>query len=1224
VVTTWLQGTNRDGEPHDHSHNVIARMALTESDGVWRAVDTMALRQQLGAMAAIVESRVYSALAREFGVKLRKRDDGRGYEIHGITQQTLDAYSTRTQTVTQKAAALARQWECKYGRTPNAREMLFITDEANLAGRQGKDDEPIDWDALTAKWDATIGGQLAAIAENVCDFWAAPDQAPPSPQVQEQAIGEALAKVQASRSTWTRSDLMRSLAWSMGQEFCGLAPGARQALLEQMTEHSLGVDHGVVCLEAPEWPPVPRSLIRDLDGRSVYTRPGTTRYATRGQLGMEERMCQQAQRLGAPALTREFCAARLGADADVLDAQLAARAQEASVLTQTGLRMDQAAMIYEALTSTRRVCVGVGPAGAGKTHTVAAGAQAWEAGGGDVIGLTCAQAARGVLAAAGVKNSYNTTKFLLMVDQGLPVAPRTLFVVDEGSMVSMAHLARIIDLAEQHDCKMFITGDHKQILAVESGGGMTMLAGHLGHTQLAVPVRFSQEWERNASLRLRQGDKTALDAYAEHGRITGGSREECLDLARQGYVARRLAGEDALLMAHDRHDCRELSRMIRDDLIHLGLVDGGPSVRISEGEQASAGDVIVCRENDSQVETDPGHRLTNGDLFQIESVRGHGAWVRRVLDADPQTGQMRLADCTFFYGESKLRDVTDLAYAVTGHKGMGGTVRAGSALVTGREPLEWLYVALTRGQERNTAIAVTHDGVKDQNGATVAVQPREADPRPGTRPDPELARRERLEREWAGLPPQPAEQSEDEVRDPVAVLADCMDREEAELSASEYRRRELANADHLGILYARWADLTGEADQRRYHQLVNDALPEEYRQGDFGPESTWLWRTMHAAETSGLDLSEVVRATVGARSLADARSVAAVLGARMRKIVDPLVPLPQKPWDDRPREFDDPDIAQYEARLRQAMDARADRLGEYAVQTSPAWATEALGPVPEDPVDRLDWQHRASKVATYRDLYGTKNDHEVVGPEPTGNAPKMRAAWHDAFAAITKTDTIDVRALPDQSLIHMRGNYRTDTGWAPPHVGKQLRDVRLGAETMRLKAIRAEAEARNAKDGAAAARHGDIAAKARALEAQHREHESVLGEVMADRRLWDKLTEGSRRLAIQADSELRRRHPGQKIRPLQSAEPSVPGEPLAQPGWLADLEEQRRVFREELNARQNVVIPNEDPDWEHEGPAWQRWQAQRDAILQPPKAEIRPAEDVLEAARERDAEPEGV
>jgi hypothetical protein len=759
---------------------------------------------------------------------------------------------------------------------------------------------------------------------------------------------------------------------------------------------------------------------------------------------------------------------------------------------------------------------------------------------------------------------------------------------------------------------------------VESGGGMTMLAGHLGHTQLAVPVRFTQEWERDASLRLRAGDKTALDAYAEHGRITGGSREDALDLARQGYVARRLAGEDALLMAYSRADCRELSRMIRDDLIHLRLVDGGASIQVSEGERASAGDVVVCRQNDTRLETDPGHKLTNGDIFQIERVADNGAWVRRVLGADLETGQRRLADHAFFYGGPKLRDVTDLAYAVTGHKGMGGTVRAGSAYITGREPLEWLYVAMTRGQERNTAIAVTHDGVKDNHGATVAIQPREADPRPGTRPDPELARRERIQRERVGLPPGPAEEPGDEVRDPIAVLADCMDRDDAEPSASDYRQGALANADHLGVLHARWADLAGNADRQRYHRLVNDALPPEYRQDDFGPEATWLWRTMRAAELAGLDAGEVVRATISARSLADARNVAAVLDARMRKIVDPLVPLPQRPWTDRPRQFADPENAEYETGLRKVMDARADRLGEHVVQTSPAWALQALGPVPEEPLERLDWQQRASKIATYRELYGIDGHRGVIGPEPTGNAPEMRAAWHDAFAAITHTDAVDVRNLPDRSLTHLRDSYTSETGWAPAHVGQQLRDVRLGAETMRLKAVRAEAEAVNAKDQAVAAQHASIAATARALEARHREHEGLLSEVMDDRRLWDKLTEGSRRLAVQADSELRRRHPDQKIRPLQSAEPSVPSEPLAQPGWLADLEEQRRVFREELETRQNVIIPNEDPDWEDDGPAWQGWEAQRDAILQPPKAEIRPADGVLEAARERDAEPEGV
>ncbi len=123
LVTTWLQGTSRAGEPHDHSHNVIGRMCLTHADGVWRAVDTMALRAQLGAMGAIVEVRVQSALACEFGVKWVAREDGMGHEIEGIAQETLDAFSTRAHTVTRAQLRLARQWAQKHGRPPNAREM---------------------------------------------------------------------------------------------------------------------------------------------------------------------------------------------------------------------------------------------------------------------------------------------------------------------------------------------------------------------------------------------------------------------------------------------------------------------------------------------------------------------------------------------------------------------------------------------------------------------------------------------------------------------------------------------------------------------------------------------------------------------------------------------------------------------------------------------------------------------------------------------------------------------------------------------------------------------------------------------------------------------------------------------------------------------------------------------------------------------------------------------
>jgi hypothetical protein len=101
---------------------------------------------------------------------------------------------------------------------------------------------------------------------------------------------------------------------------------------------------------------------------------------------------------------------------------------------------------------------------------------------------------------------------------------------------------------------------------------------------------------------------------------------------------------------------------------------------------------------------------------------------------------------------------------------------------------------------------------------------------------------------------------------------------------------------------------------------------------------------------------------------------------------------------------------------------------------------------------------------------------------------------------------------------------------------------------------------------------------------------------------------------VAADCELRRRHPEQQISPLRSAEPVIPEdaglEVVQEPDWFTKLAEQRREFAAKLEERQAVTVPAEDPDWEDEGDAWPLWKAENEAILQPPKPEIRPAREV--------------
>ena len=51
-----------------------------------------------------------------------------------------------------------------------------------------------------------------------------------------------------------------------------------------------------------------------------------------------------------------------------------------------------------------------------------------------------------------------------------------------------------------------------------------------------------------------------------------------MDAAAAAYLALTLDGTDTLLMAADHALRRELNRRIREDLIPLGIVSGGPAV----------------------------------------------------------------------------------------------------------------------------------------------------------------------------------------------------------------------------------------------------------------------------------------------------------------------------------------------------------------------------------------------------------------------------------------------------------------------------------------------------------------------------------------------------------------------------------------------------------------------------------------------------------------------
>ena len=1280
VIGSFRQHTSRTGDPQLHVHNLVLAKVVTERDGNWRKLDSKALYRFQGAAAAVAAAVMETALTRTFGVAWVQRRDGHGREIAGISQELMDAFSSRRHTIVEAARKIADQRELEHGRRPDARQMYRIQRDLALRTRPPKRGEPLDLRAKLREWEAKARaqdlGDLAAIPDAVAEAarqawevveadrlghemasgpelpdavrslarsiaaefarrhgrapdpfelarlerfasfvtrrgsetgsadpvlllraWEAQEQREeqaqqrirreigraeasaatdraseqerrrmaeqerllirvPADQARgprglsgeqaRQVMAEAVFTVQTTMTTWTKADLIRYLG-----EALPAGAMADRATLETLAGRALrgGAGQAVALLSAPEWPRVPDSLRRS-GGESVFRPHGAERYASQAQLTLEERLKAQAQAIGAPGLDPDLVAGTLGTDRGRLEAQLRpepATAAAMSEVTGSGLRMDQAAAAFFILTSPRRAEVMVGPPGTGKTRTAVEIARIWAAAGmGPVVALTTSSNARNVIREEAARHgvalqAYNTAEWLGHSEQARqsrrPIAlrPGTLLTLDEASLMSLPDLAAIIGRATVRDAKVVVTGDPMQLQAVESGGGMTMLARTLGHVQLSEAGRFRHSWEAEASLRLRDGDVTVLTEYRQHGRLHAGQAEEIMEDAARAYLHDRLNGQHTLLMAGTDAMAAELARRVRGDLIAWGIVSGGPAVSLREGARASAGDWIMARRNARQISAgQPGRALANRDILRIVSTQAGTAGmlvqVERLTGRDAATGRELWSE-PFLLSRAYLRADTHLAYAVTFHAAEGQTVDSGIAVFTGEEDRQAVNVAMTRGRARNEAWVIAGWRI--------------ADPAPGPLPAAELARYDRISREAAGQPgPRSAAAA---LASAEEVLGQCLARDGQQLAATDTRETGWSDADRLDVLGVQWQHVIREAAQRRHEAAVRDAFTEDRaREVMDDPAATWLWRSLREAEAAGLDGPAALRRAIASGPLQDAESVAKVVDWRIRQQITGMPAVAGRPWQEQVPATGDAEMDRYGRELAAAMDDRQRRLGEHAAGHQPEWAL-ALGPVPEHPLDRADWEHRAGQVAAYREMWGWTHPREPIGPCPGQHSAEARTSWQAAAEALGYQPG-SLREHSDGKLWAWRSAFAREMAWAPPYKGDDLAVVRAEIRRTTIEADRARRNAQAAGTEDTRQRLADRADALGRWAEMTGDLAMRLVDMQAAYEAWERATGPGRDRAVAADAELRRRYPDQSIEPLQ-ATPSAaePERPAARP-----------------------------------------------------------------------------
>ncbi len=670
VVAGFRHRTSRAGDPHLHTHMLVANMAQG-ADGKWRTLDGRVLYQHAKTAGYLYEAHLRHELTERLGVEWEPVANGIA-DLAGIAPEILDDFSTRRKQIEEHLDRVGF-------RSARGAEL------ATLETRTAKD-QSLDGASMREVWEAKaadIGFDPSSLTQVV---GRGPAQAVVTP-------GELFADLLSAEgltdhaSSFVRRDVLRAIADR-------LPPGAPVARVEALADRFIQLPQVVRLVETDSPGLLASNVIRRADGTIVAGGVDEARWSTAELVGIEHRIVERALD-------------RAGEGTGLVDGAVLADV----LARRPTLAAEQADVVAQLTRSGNRIDVVSAAAGTGKTYTLDAARQVWQRAGYQVLGAALAGSAAQELQSSAAISSSTLAMLQINLQAGRTRFDHaTVVVIDEAGMAGTRSLAPILDAADLADAKVVLVGDPHQLPEIDAGGVLTGLAQRLEPVELVENRRQRAQWERDALAELRSGDvDTAFAAYDRQGRVV--TAPTAIGV-RQAMVAdwwsHRLAGDTAALLAVRRSDVDDLNGRARAYLQRAGDVSG-PKLVIDE-RPYQAGDDIVCLRNDRRLAVCNGTRATIGSV-----------------DPDARTLTVRADNRRIVLPANYLEDGNIAhGYATTIHKAQGATFDRGLLLGTDELYRERGYVGMSRGRHTNHLYLVGAAEVDDSAGH--GPPPRHGDP----------------------------------------------------------------------------------------------------------------------------------------------------------------------------------------------------------------------------------------------------------------------------------------------------------------------------------------------------------------------------------------------------------------------------------------------------------------------------------------------------------------